>query len=159
MASASYYWSRVASAIGRLCQYIAGAEARTWHLLVADDYHLEAGGPAYREAIMVFLELCSVAGVPLSWSKTAGGDTVSWVGFELLHRTYQLGLTERRAQWFQRWTKEVADAGHVHMSAFEEGLGRVMYVAGALEYERPFLSPLYRFLVLHRRNSVQRLPS
>ena len=159
VASASYYWSRVASAIGRLCQYIAGAEARTWHLLVADDYHLEAGGPAYREAIMVFFILCSVAGVPLSWSKTAGGDTVSWVGFELLHRTYQLGLTERRAQWFQRWTKEVADAGHVHMTAFEEGLGRVMYVAGALEYERPFLSPLYRFLILHPRNSVQRLPS
>ena len=35
-------------------------------------------------------------GVPMSWSKTAGGDTVSWVGFELLHRSYQLVLTERR---------------------------------------------------------------
>ena len=45
------------------------------------------------------------------------------------------------------------------MSAFEEGLGPVMYVAGAREYERHFLSPLYRFLVLHPRNSVQRLPS
>ena len=83
---------------------MTGTSARTWHLLVADDYHLEAGGPQYRASIMVFFVLCSVLGVPLSWRKTAGGDTVSWVGFELLHRSYKIGLTERRAQWFQKWT-------------------------------------------------------
>ena len=44
VSSASYYWGRVASAIGRLAQYIAGDTAQTWHMLVADDYHLEAGG-------------------------------------------------------------------------------------------------------------------
>ena len=159
VASASYYWSRVASSVGRLCQYIPGGAARTWHLLVADDFHLEAGGPAYREALMVFFVLCSVAGIPLEWPKTAGGNTVSWVGFELLHRSYKVGLSERRAQWFHRWTREVADAGYVHMDAFEEGLGRVMYVAGALEYERPFLGPLYKFLALQPRGTVQRLPS
>ena len=41
-----------------------------------------------QEAFMVLFVLCSVAVLPLSWSKTAGGDTVSWV----------LGPTERRAQ-------------------------------------------------------------
>ena len=45
---ASYQWSRVASGIGRLCQYMAGTSARTWHLSVAADYHLEARGPEYR---------------------------------------------------------------------------------------------------------------
>ena len=64
IASASYYWSRVASAIGRLCQYMAGTTARTWHLVVADDYHQEAGGPQYRASIMVCFVLCSVLGVP-----------------------------------------------------------------------------------------------
>ena len=44
------------------------------------------------------------------------------------------------------------------MTNFEEGLGRVMYVVGALEYERPFLGPLYRFLVLHPRGSARRVP-
>ena len=42
VASASYYRSRVASAIGRLCQYIPRSSASTWHILVADDYHLDA---------------------------------------------------------------------------------------------------------------------
>ena len=65
VASASCYWSRVGSAIGRLCQYISGTTARTWHLLVDDDYRLDAGGPRYRESIIVFFVLCSVLGVPL----------------------------------------------------------------------------------------------
>ena len=82
-----------------------------------------------------------------------------WDLIELLHRSHKIGLTERRAQWFQKWTRVVKDAGYVHMSSFEEGLGRVMYVAGALEYERPFVSPLYRFVTLHPRGSIRRLPS
>ena len=159
VASASYHWSRVASAIGRLSQYLAGDTAQTWHMLVADDFLLEAGGPEYRSALMAFFVLCAVSGAPLSWNKTAGGDTVSWVGFELLLRSHKLGISQRRAEWFTRWTREVAQAGHVNISTFEEGLGRVMYVAGALEYERPFLAPLYKFMSLHPRGSVRKVPA
>ena len=43
----------------------------------------------------------------------------------------------------------MASADFAHMTPFEEGLGRIMCVAGALEYERPFLGPLYKFLMLH----------
>ena len=45
------------------------------------------------------------------------------------------------------------------MTKYEEGLGRIMYVAGALDYERPFLGLLYRFLALHLRNVIRRVPS
>ena len=34
-----------------------------------------------------------------------------------------------------------------------------MFVAGALELERPFLGPLYKFMVLHPRESMRRVPS
>ena len=34
-----------------------------------------------------------------------------------------------------------------------------MFVAGALEHERPFLGPLHKFLTLHPRNAVRRVPS
>ena len=110
VASASYYWSRVASAVGRLAQYLAGNTAYSWHMLVADDYHLDAGGANYRTALFHFFTLCATANVPLSWSKTAGGDVVSWVGFELLHRTRMLGITQRRADWLTKWSREVAAA-------------------------------------------------
>ena len=95
VASASYYWSRVAASVGRIIQDISGRSATTWHQLVADDFHLEAGGRRYR-ALISFFVLCATAGIPLSWEKTAGGDAVTWVGFELLHRTYHLGISERQ---------------------------------------------------------------
>ena len=139
--SASYYWNRVGAAIGRVSQYVVGRQAATWHMLVADDYHLEAGGKEYRFALIAFFVVCSIVGVPLSWNKTSGGETVTWVGFELLHRTRQFGISQRRADWFRKWTTEVASSSSLHMASFEEGLGRVMYVAGAPEYERPFLGP------------------
>ena len=76
--------------------------------------------------------------------------------FELLHSTHHLGISQRRAAWFTKWAREVAD--QVHMARFEEGLGRTMFVVGALELERPFLAPLYRFMSLHPRSSVRRVP-
>ena len=79
VASASYYWSPVASATSRLAQYLVGHASLTWHMLVADDLLLVASGPCYRAALVIFLLLCSSLNVPLSWNKTAGGDTVTWV--------------------------------------------------------------------------------
>ena len=132
---------------------------QSWHLLVADDFHLDAGGGGYREVLLSFFILCALSGVPLSWSKTARGDTVAWVGFEILHRSYSLGISARRAEWFVRWTREMASRPVVNMDNFEEGLGRIMYIAGALEYERPFLAPLYKFPNVHPRGSTRKLPS
>ena len=159
VASASYYWSRVAGAIGRVTQYCSRSKADTWHVLVADDFHLEAGGPECRPALLAFFVVCVIAGVPLCWPKTAGGDVVSWVGFELLHSSYQLGISERRAAWFVKWTRTTAEQETVHMAKFEEGLGRVMFATGALEHQRPFMAPLYKFMISHPRHSVQAMPS
>ena len=127
-------------------------------MVVADDYHLEAGGEHYRFALFAFFLLCCTCGVPLSWNKTAGGETVIWVGFELLHSTYHLGISQHQTKWFTKWAREVADSDQVHMGRFEEGLGRIMFVVGALELERPFLGPLCRFMSLHPRSSVRKVP-
>ena len=126
--------------------------------VVADDFLLESSGGEYRFAILVFFILASVLEIPLSWHKTLGGDTLVWVGFELLLESYRVGSSQRRADWFIRWSTEVASSPTIHMKSFEEGLGRIMFVAGALEHERPFLGHLYKFLTLHPRNVVRRVP-
>ena len=59
---------------------------------------------------------------------------VPWVGFELLHRTRMLA------------------APVVNMASSEEGLS-------ALEYEGPFLAPLYRFMTMHPRGSTRSVPA
>ena len=158
IASASYCWSRVAGAIGRLLQYLSGHTATSWHMLVADDYLLECGGAEYRSGLLLFFVLSAVVGVPLSWHKTCGGNTLVWVGFEILLRSGSVGISSRRAEWFVRWDEKVADSPVIQMASFEEGLGRIMLVAGALEHERPFQAPLYKFLTMHPRNSVRRVP-
>ena len=127
-------------------------------MLVADDYHLETSGAAYKTGHITFFVICSLLGVPLSWEKTSGGDTLTWVGFEVLHKSYRLGISQRRSEWFCRWCQETANAETINTSSFEEGLGRITYVAGALEHERAFWSPLYKFLALHPRESVRRVP-
>ena len=158
IASASYYWSRVAAAIGRLSQYLVARAATTWHMLVADDYLLECGGAASRSGLTLFFVLCASVGVPLSWHKTSGGDILVWVGFELLLRSRCVGISSRRAEWFARWTEKIANSTTVNIASFEEGLGRIMFVAGALEHERPFLCPLYRFISIHPRNATRKVP-
>ena len=113
-------------------------------MVVADDYQLESGGQEYRTALVVFFVLCSTVGVPLSRAKTPGGDAVSWVGFELLHHSRHLGISQRRAEWIVKWAREFAAAETVHMARFAEGLGRIVYVVGALELEGPFICPEVR---------------
>ena len=78
IASASYYWSQVAAAVGRLVQYLSAYTSTSWHMLVADDYLLESGGAEYRTGLLLFFVLCAVVGVPLSWHKTCG--VTRWSG-------------------------------------------------------------------------------
>ena len=53
-----------------------------------------------------------------------------------------------------RWETEKAET--INTSSFKEGLGRVTYLAGALEHDR---ASLYQFVALHPRGSVRRVPS
>ena len=117
---------------------MAGSSAATWRMLVADDYHLEAGGEEYRFDLMTFFIVCSIVGVPLSWNKTSGGETVTWVGFELLHRTGSEGGRQR-----------LRVPVSVHMPGHERRGGTL---------ERLFVGPVYRFMSLHPRDSVRAVP-
>jgi len=47
----------------------------------------------------------------------------------------------------------------VFIRDFVAGLGRAAYACGALEYDRPFLAPLYTFASLHPLDSYQPLPT
>ena len=155
VSSASHYWRQVSAAVGRLTQYLVSRYATTWIVPLADDYHVEVGGAHFRLAILVFFLLCEVLGCPLPWNKTNGGTVTNWVGFELLLREHALGLTERRAAWVVKLTRDTAAARVVHVRAFEEAL--IVFAIRALELLSPFLSPLYAFATSGPRDSFQLL--
>ena len=151
ISSASYCWSRVASAPGRIAQYLAGFTAN------AGTYQLQTTSSSTPVSLSIaqrfpyFFVLCDTCCVPLSWSKTSGRDTVAWVGFELLHASSEL-------RYLPTACRLVRQMDCRRRSTSMEGLGRMMFVAGALEYEKPFMGPLYRFLSLHPSGSVRRVP-
>ena len=112
IASASYYWSRVTAPVGRLQQYLSGHTSTSLHMLVADDYLLECGGSEYRCGLNLFFVLCASVRAPLSWHKTCGGDTLVWVGFELVLGSRCVGISARRADWVRTMDREDRDLGH-----------------------------------------------
>ena len=74
---------RIASALRRLSHDLVGHLAETWHMIMADDCHLEACGGGIESEHMMLFVLRSAVGVHLCSIKTAGGVIICWVGFEL----------------------------------------------------------------------------
>ena len=158
VASAAYWWGWLAGAMVRAAHYLAGTELPMWLPLVADDLLAPSGSAQIRSSLMLVIAWFVVPGLPLSWSKIGGGERVEWVGYELLLREAQLGITEKRAGWLLAWYCRLLEDGVVQVGRFQEGLGRAAFVCGALEYDRPFLASLYTFAALYDPVSTQPIP-
>ncbi len=141
VASIAYWWGRLAGALLRSVHYLAAADLDLWILLVADDFKIESTAERPERSILFVLWLFELLGVPLQWAKTGGGDSVDWVGYSLSYKSHALGLSESRAEWAAAWCDRHSASGMALISELREGLGRLSFVAGALEYERPFLAP------------------
>ena len=108
-----------------------------------------------REAVLLLLVVLALSWVSLSrGKKLAGGEILQWVGYELVLKNSALGLSASRAQWLEGWYTRLLRDGAVQMQEFQEGLGRAAFVCGALDYDRPFLAPLYSFASRHTRPKV-----
>ena len=57
-----------------------------------------------------------------------------------------------------RWLNEKATEGRVKLGELREGLGRLQFIAGAIEYLRPFLGPLYAWAAAGPRFARPKLP-
>ena len=91
----------------------------------------------------VFLTIC---GVPFSWNKTQGGDEIRWIGYHILLSFFSPRATESRSKWATDWLERVATSGCVRGDELRSAVGRLPFITGALEVEKPFPAPLYSFL-------------
>jgi len=159
VASASYWWGRLAAALLRLLYRVVPERALFWGMVLADDFKFEAAGPDFVEVLLLAVLTAEVVGFPWAWEKLRGGTDFTWVGYQHQLREHSLGLSESRAAWLRGWLASVLDARVVQIREFVAGLGRAAYSCGALEYDRPFLAPLYTFASLHPLESHQPLPT
>ncbi|CAL1153955.1 unnamed protein product [Cladocopium goreaui] len=160
VASASYWWGRIAGSGLRLVHELIGPEMPVEMLIFADD--LEALGPdrqGRRGVVLAFLYL-AVLGFPFKWAKQRGGLKVEWIGLFADYTSMKLGLSPSRAAWVAKWTKGLAESGNATAKEMEQGLGRLCFAANALLWERPFLGPLFSWTAaIRNKRGTLKLPA
>ena len=143
VASAAFWWGRLAGLIFRTFHKVIPVEAILYLLLVADDGLLMVGGAeCHRLIIGLFLYL-EVMEVPLSWAKTRGGSEVEWIGYTVDLNTWRLGVGPKKVEWLKTWCSWAVSQGRMLGRDFKGGLGRLGFLAGISKRSRPFLAPLY----------------
>ncbi len=146
ISSAAYWWSRLGGALVRAVHLLAEPSDQLWLLLMADDLKCESTSDTPVVPILFVVILFVVLGVPLSWHKAQGGRIIRWIGYEVHLGELALGITQRRADWCVEFLLQLARDGRADVARMRSGLGRLCFVVGALEWERPFLAPFYAYL-------------
>ena len=159
VASAAYWWQRVAAGVVRLAHLLGGQDLAVLHLLFADDGWLTSIGEFFWRAQLYWFFILELAEVPLSWKKVKGGATVQWIGYQLDVGAYQKGISKKKVEWLKEWVKRHRAAGGVTGREFKGALGRLSFVAGALPHVRPFLGPLYAWSAVQGAGTCAPFPA
>ena len=142
----------------RLGHYFVGFYDALYTLLYSDDGMLTGRTDHPERGILAFLLVLVLTKVPLSWKKVKGGDRVEWIGYALDLGRFSMGISASRAAWASRWLEDKSTEGSVMLGELREGLGRLQFIAGPVEYVRPFLGPLYAWAWIGPRFAKPKLP-
>ena len=143
VASAGYYWARLAAgALVRMFYYILGGGGQE-ALLFSDDLMMLAGRASEIKELGAMVFLWVALGVPFKWAKFRGGQEVDWIGYWVSFSQFRLGISASRAQWVRGWIAKILEEGSVNINDFHSFLGRICFIIGALDFLRPFVAPLF----------------
>ena len=143
VASAAFWWGRVASVIFRRFHRVVPRSWLFYLLLFADDGLLMSAGPDYYRVALALFLFMDVMEVPLSWKKTRGGFKTEWIGYSIDLENWKVGVSAKKVQWLEDWSRRLREETHLLGREFRAGVGRLGFLAGAISGSRPFLAPLY----------------
>ena len=129
-----------------------------WALLYSDDGKLTGRTERYERGLLLHMLVLVIVHLPISWHKVKGGPQVEWIGYWVDAARFELGISANRAAWASRWLSDRATEGRVRVGELCECLGRLQFIAGPVEYLRPFLGPLYSWCATGPRYAQPRLP-
>ena len=159
IASASFWWGRLCAGVGRMAQNLLGLRFKWFFMLMfADDSRQQAWGAEKYLALVMSLFLWSMAGTPFSWKKCKGGLKGDWLGYWLDYEKFEIGVSEKRCAWLLKWAKKILADKLVLISSMAEGLGRLCFVSGVVEYYRPFLAPMFAWTASAPAGAVLPVP-
>ena len=154
--STPYWWGRISGAMVRLCHAVLGPGVPLELLLYADDLEVMSVGKEGRKGAVECYVVLAAMGAPFKWEKQRGGMETEWIGLMTNYGDYSFGLSPRRAGWLADWIDKLTKEKVVSPREFIAGLGRLGFAATALQWEKPFLGPLYTWAsaVLGQRGKV-----
>jgi hypothetical protein len=144
--SAGYFLGRVSACMHRAVSYFIGADYEFFHLLFADDGKLLSLGNNCRDALLLALFIIDLFEIPLAWHKVRGGVEAQWIGYEVDWLSFRLGVSASKVAWTRAFVEKISTQGGARGSDWKEGLGRLSFVAGALQHLRPFLGPIFAWV-------------
>ena len=155
--SASYWWHRLFSGLGRLLYYAHGKDATTL-LTYVDDLLWVTESSQGLPRILASIFLLELLGVPFAWHKFRGGAEHGWIGFSISAHQRLLGISKSRADWIICWIRKVRADGFVNVADMGAVVGRLSFGLTVLPLLRPFLGPLYAWVAAVRHCHVLRVP-
>ncbi len=158
VASAAFWWARVAASMQRILWQILPANDPLYKLLYADDGLCLASGPRYKRVLLAVLLFLTVLGAPLSWRKTRGGQSVEWLGYWIDLRQGTLGIAERKVAWLRNWISKALEDQGVLGRDMKAALGRMGFLSGPLKHARPFLVIIYRWTAHLGQGAFVKIP-
>ena len=155
--SASYWWYRLFSGLGRLLYYAHGQDHTTLLTYVDDLIWLTESSQGLPR-ILASIFLLEILGIPFAWHKFRGGAEHGWIGFSISAHQRLLGISKSRADWMIGWIRKVKSDGFVNIADMGAVLGRLSFGLTVLPLLRPFLGPLYAWVAAVRQCHVLKLP-
>ena len=143
----------------RLGHYMVGHHDALWALLYSDDGKLTGRTDYPERGLLMYLLTLILVKLPIAWKKLRGGSEAEWIGYVLDIKRFEVGVSASRAAWASRWLTDKAAEKTVRLGELREGLGRLQFLAGPVEYIRPFLGPLYAWASVGPRFARPRTPT
>ena len=158
VASAAYWWQRLAACWVRLGHLVAGSDLGVLHLLFADDGWLTSCGDFFWRGLLFWLFFMDICEIPISWKKVRGGTCVHWIGYQIDVKDFKKGISKKKVQWITDWVEKHSVSGGVLGRDLKSALGRFSFVAGALHHVRPFLGPLFAWSAVLPQGAFAKFP-
>ena len=149
---------RASAGVARLVLALYRTDEHFWQLLFADDIRTQAHGPNTPLLLIMNVLAWAMVGTPISWKKLRGGVEFEWLGYWLDYVRFELGLSEARTAWLLKWGDRILADRVVLVHIMAEGLGRLGFATGMLEWARPFLAPMYAWTASAPSGAILSVP-
>ena len=160
LGSAAYWWGRLGAHLERWLHYVLGRRYREFFsALFADDKRLVARGPHWVRILLMCLVALAAFGAQLKWTKVGGGQVYEWIGYAEDLTRFALGISVKRRDWLLKWIGDTLELGAVLVQEMQEVVGRFGFAYQVLEYDRPFLAPIYAWVAAVPPGSCLEVPA